>query len=59
VAIDVEGAGLDALEPPRDLAVVERLDPAGEPERLIVRERDRLVEIRGPHEPQHGPKHSV
>jgi hypothetical protein len=53
-AVDVEIARLDAVNPARDLAVVERLDPARQPERGGVRERDGLVEIRGAHESQHG-----
>src|SRR5439155_1280855 len=52
--VDVEVAGLGALDPPDDLAVVQRLDPAGEPERLRVRELDRVVEVLGAHQSQHG-----
>src|SRR6267143_4552850 len=53
-AVDVEVAGLDAVHPARDLAIVQRLDATGEAERLRVGELDRLIEVLGPHQPQHG-----
>src|SRR5437870_4930590 len=52
--VHVEVAGLDAVDPARDLAVVERLDPAGEPEGLSVDELDRVVEVLGAHQSEHG-----
>src|SRR5439155_19356817 len=53
-AVDVEVAGFDAVHPARDIALVQRLDPAGEAERLRVGELDRPLEILSAHESQHG-----
>src|SRR5262245_17876211 len=54
VTVDVEVAGLDPVEPVIDLAIIQRLDPARQAERGVVREVDRLVQITGAHEPEHG-----
>src|SRR5262249_20630332 len=53
-AIDVEVAGFHPVDPARDLAIVQCLDPAGQSERRGVGEIDRVLEVGCPHHAQHG-----
>ncbi len=53
VPVDVGVADLDPAQPAIDLVLVERVDPAGEPERRRVLQLDRVVEVVGAHHAEH------
>ena len=52
--VDVGVAHLDRLAPPRDLALVEAVQTAGQAEVGRVLQLDRLLQRGGAHEPEHG-----
>src|SRR5207237_10499810 len=53
-AIDVCVTNGDALDPMLDLVGIETEETAGEPERHVVLQRDRVIEVFGTHDTQHG-----